>query len=303
MTEKKHIVLAKLALFISALTWGSTFVIIKNSTDSLDPNFIMAMRFTIALAILIIVNLKHLKELTASHFKRGFLMGITLWGSYGFQTVALALDATPGKCAFLISVYCVIVPFLYWLVSKKRPDKFHIIAAVLCVLGIGLVSYNGGLAMNIGDALTLLSGLSCAVNIVLISIMCKGEGGLLLTMLQIGYVALFSWLVVIFTGGFPQGFDAPAMLGTAYLGVCATAMCIAFQTYGLKHTNPTSASIIFSLEAVFGVIFSIIFYHEKVTLRMGIGFAVIFFAVILSETKLSFLIKPKNKKFATEEQI
>ena len=67
-----------------------------------------------------------------------------------------------------------------------------------------------------------------------------------------------------------------------------------FQSIGLKNTSASSASIILSLESVFGVIFSILIYHEQITLKLGIGFLLIFIAVIISETKLSFLFKKKD---------
>ena len=61
-----------------------------------------------------------------------------LFLAYYTQTVGIT-DTTPGKNAFLTAVYCVLVPFLFWAVDKARPDKFNIIAAVLCIAGIGLV--------------------------------------------------------------------------------------------------------------------------------------------------------------------
>ena len=55
------------------------------------------------------------------------------------------------------------------------------------------------------------------------------------------------------------------------------------QTYGLKYAEPAIGGMILSLESVFGVIFSIIIYHEKITFRMVVGFVVIFVAILLSQ--------------------
>ena len=41
--------------------------------------------------------------------------------------------------------------------------------------------------------------------------------------------------------------------------------------------------MLLSLESVFGVVFSIILYHEHITSRMLVGFAVIFMAIVLSQ--------------------
>ena len=58
--------------------------------------------------------------------------------------------------------------------------------------------------------------------------------------------------------------------------------------------SSSAASIILTLEAVVGALFSVAFYGEVLTLQVLIGFVVIFVAVFLSETKLSFLKKDKK---------
>jgi drug/metabolite transporter (DMT)-like permease len=70
-------------------------------------------------------------------------------------------------------------------------------------------------------------------------------------------------------------------------------LCFTLQNVGLKYVQSSLASLFLSFESVFGVLFSTIFLHEKVTLKMGIGCALIFLAVVLAETKFEFL-KPKK---------
>lgn len=54
--------------------------------------------------------------------------------------------------------------------------------------------------------------------------------------------------------------------------------------------------MILSLESVFGVISSVLFYGDLVTLPMAVGFACIFVAVVCSETKFSFLTAGRQKE-------
>ena len=79
-----------------------------------------------------------------------------------------------------------------------------------------------------------------------------------------------------------------------YMAFCCTALCFFFQTKGQQYTPPMTAAIVLTLESVFGVILSAIFYGEEFTTQMIIGFVLIFFAVILAETKFSFLRKKKE---------
>ena len=58
------------------------------------------------------------------------------------------------------------------------------------------------------------------------------------------------------------------------------------QSIGQKYTPASQAALILSLEGVFGVIFSVVFYSEKMTPRLVAGFALIFVSVLISETKL-----------------
>ena len=137
--------------------------------------------------------------------------------------------------------------------------------------------------MLTGDVLTVLSGIPCAVNIVISSIVCQNKNPLLLTTIELGVVAGLAWICVIFTNAFPREFPLNTVGGIVYLGLVATALCLFLQSYGLKYADASIGGMILSLESVFGVIFSIIIYHEKVTFRMLVGFAVIFTAILLSQ--------------------
>lgn len=293
MKDKTYL-MSKIALFMTAIIWGSTFVIVKGATDFMPSNYIIAVRFTVGSIALAIVFRKRFKLINREYIIGGLITGISLWISFILQVVGLALDTTPGKSAFLTSIYCVVVPFLYWIVFRDRPDKFNFIAAFICIIGIGMVSLNEKLTISIGDILTLIGGVLAAVNMVAVAYYCKDKDEYILTFLQIFVVAVISWIVTIITGAYPTVYSKDAFLGIVYLGVFATAVCLAFQSIGFKYTSASSASIILSLESVFGVIFSILIYHEQITLKLGIGFLLIFIAVIISETKLSFLFKKKD---------
>ncbi len=209
------------------------------------------------------------------------------------QTFGLALT-TPSKNAFLTAVYCVIVPFLTWAVVKVRPDRYNIAAAVLCVTGVGLVSLNDQLTINAGDLLTLVCALFYASHIVAVAKVSPGKDISLLTVFQFAFAALFAWIGGLLTEEFPASAlsDPAVLLPLAYLCIMATTVALLFQNVGQVWSDPASASVILSLESVFGVLFSVIFYGDPVTGRLLAGFALIFVAVVCSETKFSFLRRP-----------
>lgn len=290
-------VLARFAsplIVLATIIWGSSFVVMKNSVDVLPTFWLLAIRFSFSALVLAVLFWKKWKLLDRQYLIRGTVMGFFLFLAYLFQTFGL-VHTTPGKNAFFTAVYCVIVPFLYWLVVKKRPDRFNMIAALLCVVGIGLVSITGesASAFNIGDVLTLIGGFFFAAHIVAVDKCAEGRDIFLLTTLQFASFAVFSWLgVLVARPALGEGiFTGSLVFGLAYLVVFASCGGLLFQNIGQKYTAPATAAVLLSLEAPFGVLFSALLTNEQFTPLMLLGFALIFVAVVCSETKFSFLRK------------
>lgn len=297
---KENSVLAKLAtplIILATIIWGSSFVVMKNSVDVLPSFLLLAIRFTFAALVLAIVFIKRWKVMDRHYLVGGTVMGFCLFVAYAFQTFGLA-QTTPGKNAFLTAVYCVIVPFLYWIVARRRPDRFNVIAALLCVVGIGLVSVTGknASAFNMGDVLTLIGGFFFAAHIVAVAKFSEGRDIFILTTLQFASFAVFSWIGTLVTQSTVplEVFQPDLIFGLAYLVIFASAGALLFQNIGQKYTAPSTAAVLLSLEAPFGVLFSIALAGEQPTALMLVGFALIFVGVVCSETKFSFLRRKKS---------
>jgi len=274
---------AILILFLTAAIWGSSFVFQKYAVEQLPAAFIVAGRFTIAGILLMGITAKKWKMIDRGCLWGGFLAGATLALGQVLQTVAMGLGTSPGKSAFLTAAYVVMVPFLSWFFQKERPKKNHLLSAVICLAGIGLISLNGGGGLMLGDGVTLICSVVYALNIIAIAMYSKGRDPIVFTMIQIVTAAVCGWISVPFTGGMPETISMEAAASILYLALFCTALCLSLQTIGLKYVNATVATVILSLESVFGVLFSILLYHEEVTARTGIGFAVVFIAVLISQ--------------------
>ncbi|WP_028043892.1 DMT family transporter [Candidatus Stoquefichus massiliensis] len=279
-----------LLLLTAAMIWGSSFIVMKSAVDFLTPAVLLLVRFTLAAIFLSILFLKKIKTFPKQKIIGGLLTGCCLFGAYYVQTWGLNFT-TPGKNAFLTAVYCAIVPFLVWLFYHKRPDVYNFIAAFICVLGIGCVSIDGNLTVNIGDFLTLCGGFLYAIHILMIKKFSEGVDGGAFTAYQFvggaivaGIFAFIGEDITLVTQ-----IDSSIFLQIFYLAFFATAVTMVCQTIGQKYTSECNASLILSLESVFGVAFSVLFYGEVLTLKVVLGFVLIFIAIIISETKLSFL--------------
>lgn len=274
-------------LLLTAAIWGSSFVFQKYAVEQLSASFIVAGRFSVAGILLVLITMKKWKNIDRGCLWGGILSGLTLAVAQVLQTAAMGLGTSPGKSAFLTGAYCVMVPFLSWLIQKERPKKNHLLSAVICLIGIGLISLNGSGGLTLGDGVTLVCSVIFALNIIVISMYSQGRDPVLFTMIQICTAAVGGWISTIFMGGIPERISPEAAASILYLALFCTALCLSLQTIGLKSTNATVATVLLSLESVFGVLFSVLLYHEKVTARMGIGFAVVFAAVLLSQIDFS----------------
>ena len=292
--------LAKPMLILAPVIWGSSFVVMKHSLDSFTPFYLLAFRFTAAAVLLGLVCWKSWRAMDRSYLKSGLIIGTFLFLAYAFQTFGLD-RTTSGKNAFLTAVYCVIVPFLYWLIARRRPDKWNILAAFICIAGIGMVALttkgSGGLAVNLGDMLTLAGGFFFAAHIVAVNKFAEGRDIFLITVLQFAVFAAWSWIgALAFREPFPAGLSGGAVFAMVYLVVFSSCGALLFQNIGQKYTAPATAAVLLSLEAPFGVLCSILVGEENLNAVMVLGFALIFLAVVCSETKFEFLRKKTLEK-------
>ncbi len=285
-------ILSKVALFAAALIWGSSFIMVKDTVNELPPNLLLAVRFTIGCLILALVFIKKLKQINLEYLWKGGIIGLMLFLAYSLQTIGMT-DTTPGKNAFLTAIYCVLVPFLFWFFTRKRPDIYNFGAAFLCIIGIGLVSLTQAFTIGFGDTFTLLGGVFFALHLVAVSIFGSDKDPVIITILQFFYAAIFSWITTLCFETMPAYVSTESVWSIAYLSVFCTAGALLLQNIGQKHTSASASAIILSLESVFGVLFSVFLGYEDLTFKLVCGFSLIFVAVIVSETKLSFLKKKK----------
>lgn len=282
--------LGRLGLLFAAFLWGVSFVLMKNILSSIPPLYILAIRFCGATLILLPACAGKLKKIDKIYLRGGVLMGAALLLSYLFQTYGLRLT-TPGKNAFLTSVYCVIVPFLYWIYLKKRPDRYNAAAAIICLAGMGLISLDSDFHIGAGDALTITCGFFFAFHIVVTAKFVNGRDPIILALLQFASAGLLSLLAAVIVEPFPSLPSVSDIWSIFFLTVVSTAGCLLMQVFGQKYTPPSQAAVIMTLESVFGALSSVIVFHEILTFRLIMGFTLTFTAVIISETKLEFIRK------------
>ena len=297
-------ILSRLALLVTAVVWGSSLVVVSSIKEAFQPNMVLAIRFSIASVLLALIFIPRFKHFDKSYLLNGLIIGFFLFIAYSSQTIGVTTaGGDPGRSGFISASYCVIVPFLAWIILRERPDLYNISAAILCVTGLFFVFYkdlvaSSNVALSKGDLYALLSGLLFAAHIVSVAKFGKGKDPILITIMQFLVAAIIATCVTFaLEDNSKIVLDKASMIGIAYLAIMCTAVALLFQTIGQAHTPSSTAAIILGLESIFSIVFAVIFAGEKLTVFSVVGFVFIFLAIIVSETKLTFLKKKSPVKY------
>jgi len=293
--------LGKLALYGAALIWGTSFFLVKRQMDVFPPISLLAIRYTIATLLLVLIFWKKVLSSTREDIWRSVVLGVILAAASLLQALGIT-GTTPGKNAFLTAIYCVLVPFLFWAVKRRRPEGKSFLAAFLCLIGIGLISLTQQLTVGWGDSLTLIGGLLYAVHMVGIATLGRKVDPVRAIVFQFAVSALIFWAVDLAIPAKPLNVQPADWLVVLYLSVFPTAIGFLLQLIGQKYAPPAGASLILSLESVFGVLFSVLFYGEVVPPRVFVGFVVVFAAIFLSESELKWPLRRRVAAPIEEKQ-
>jgi len=287
--------MGELALTITAIIWGSGFVASAIALEHFTPYQILAGRFLVGAVILVIIFHKRLKVINKSTIIKGAILGIFLYLAFALQTVGLQFT-TPSKNAFLTAVNVVIVPFIGFLLYKRKMDFYELTGAVLAMVGVGVLSLKLSSDINIGDLLTLGCAVGFAFHIFYTAKYVKDSDPILLTLIQMMTAAVIGFIVVFFKGETFHAVEMGGMLSLLYLGIFSTTVAFLLQTVAQKMISETKAAIILSTESFWGMVFSVAILNEVMTIKMVIGAILILGAIIISETKLPFFKRNKLKE-------
>jgi len=286
MKSKNKALLADFGMLAAALVWGAAFVVVKNSLANISPHWLLAYRFAIGAAAMVLCFFPRLKKLDLRTAAAGIFAGIFVYLGFLAQTVGVQYT-TASKNAILTATYVVFTPFVYWVIRRKKPRLAHLFSALLCFSGVVLLMYRPNLGLtelNKGDLYTILCGFFYAIQIAYLGIASKKHDAILLAVMQIVTCCVLSVAVAFSLDTLPSSLPPRETLySMLYLGLCSTFFAYLMQTVGQKYTLPSHASIILSLECLFGCVFSVIAFKDVFTPIMWVGAALTFSAVVISE--------------------
>ena len=282
--NRKKELLACLGLIFVTINWGLSFVFIKSSLDVMPPLYMLGIRFTIGGLILGIIFIRRVISAGKSMMIHGIIIGVMLFAAEVFQTYGCKYT-TAGKNAFLTTIYVILVPFLHFLFNRVKPRMRYVVAAIVGFTGIGLISLTEKFSIEIGDSLTLVSGVLYAVQIVIIARYAAKDDTLVLAVWEFIVTGVLSLIAApAASGPMTAAMFTEGTIGSLiFLIIFPTIFGYGLQTVCQKYAPPAPASLIMGMEAVFGAIASYIFLGEIMTPRMITGCVLMVLAMVMVE--------------------
>lgn len=292
--------LATAALVYCAAIWGSTFFVVKDAVQSLDPQLLVGYRFTLAAALLLPLVawrvLSRSKGRAVSFpgteatgipvrplgWRAGLTLGIVLWALYATQTAGLVWT-TAANSGFITGLFIVFVPFLGWLMFRSRPSVLQVAAVGIALAGLSLLT--GGLAeLNAGDALTLVAALTYAWHVLLTDrYVGRGHDAYVLCFVQLLLTGLLGLAGAWLLGARPEPLDPGVLRQVLFLTLFPTLSAFLLQLWAQRIVPPVKVALLLLLEPVFGAAFAWTLGGEQFVWLRAIGGLVILAAMLLAE--------------------
>ena len=270
-------------LLITAI-WGTTFPLLRVTLHSVNPFDIIALRFTIAGAVLALIYRRRLFRMGATGVLDSVRTGLFMVAGYLTQAIGLTTTSTP-RSAFLTGTAVVFVPLLSFIVLRSGVGVGEAAGVLLAFLGLGFFYSDAGLGFRAGDIWTLAGAVAFAAQVVYTNVAARRSDPFAVSALQAVVAAAVGWIFV----GAHGGISVPARSipwGTIlYLSLIATAFILVLQTWALGKTKPVRAGVIYSLEPVFASMFAMSFFGEGMSSREVLGSAAILVGVLVAEIK------------------
>jgi len=290
MVAMKMKVKADLALMGCSLIWGATFVVAKGVLDHASVFVFLAVRFTLAAALMALLRPQALRRIERAEVFAGMRLAFFMFGGYAFQTTGLQYT-TATNSGFVTGASVVLVPVLLVAFWGRRLTEWMYAGAGVALVGLYFLTVpaTGLRDLNYGDVLTVVGAGLYAVHIILVGDYIQEHSVSALSLIQVAGCAAMAWLMTGTTAAIHWQVvrfawtDWRLLLGVLVCAVFATAVAFTVQLWAQQHTTASHAAILFALEPVFAVITSYLVLHERLGGRGILGACMVIVGIVIAE--------------------
>lgn len=291
---------ASIMLFFTSIIWGLAFVAQAQGMEYIGPFTFTAVRSLVAIIFLYLTYLffnKTSKSYREQKFdmkktiRGGVLCGLVFTFGINFQQFGL-IYTTAGKASFLTALYIVFLPII-GLFSGKRINRKLLLCIVLAMLGTYLMSIKGSLSMNRGDFITIMGAIVFAIHILMLAEFSVDTNAVLVSLFQFAVCGIISFIAALVFEEINISAILKSYITILYVGILSSGVGFTIQLMALKELDPVIASMISSLESVFGAIFGWLILSQRMSEREIIGAVIIFIATLIAQLPIESYLKKK----------
>jgi drug/metabolite transporter (DMT)-like permease len=277
--------LAELILITVTVFWGGTFPLVKDAIQETPVMAFLWVRFALAALILFVwAGPFRILGLGRAGWLRGLGLGGLLFCSYAFQTFGLA-HTSSANTAFVTGLNVVWVPLLAGRLLGKPAAPGARVGVGCALCGLFMLTYQEPWRLNSGDALVMICSVFVALHILGLDAWTRGRDGRALAFVQIGTMAALAWAgsALFEPVTWPQQWTPRLFWALIICSVFATVYAFWAMTVFQKMTTPTRAALIYTLEPVFGALFSVWYAGERLSMIAWFGGACIVLGMVVAE--------------------
>jgi drug/metabolite transporter (DMT)-like permease len=279
-------------LLITAAIWGFAFVAQRVGMDYVGPFTFNAARFILgSLSLLPLLFISRDQRASAENMMTrpgwkpvvfgGLSAGFLLFMGMSLQQVGLVYT-TAGKAGFITSLYVVLVPILA-LFFKQSTNPGTWIGAVLAAIGLYFLSVTERFTIEFGDLLEFFCAFFWAGQVLMIGWLSPRIQSVKLAFAQFVVCAVLSLLVAVVFEDISWDALVQATWPILYGGILSSGVAFTFQVMAQRHTHPSHASIIMSLEAVFAAFGGWLLLNEILSVRGLLGCGLMLGGMLISQ--------------------
>lgn len=272
-------------LLITAVIWGFSFVAQSVGVDSLTPSMFNGIRTLLGALVLVPFAISSAKKtFSDSHIKKntllgGVICGVLLCVASTVQTYGLIYSGT-GKAGFITALYIVFVPICYLFTGNRLNIKI-VVSVITATFGMYLLCGGGEFSFGIGEVYLLVSSVCFTFHILVIDRFSPKADGVVMSCIQFAVSGTINIIyMLVFENPVLSDITA-AYLPILYSGVMSCGIAYTLQIVGQKYADPTSASLLMSLESVFAAVGGWLLLDERMSVKEIFGCLIMFAAIVL----------------------
>ncbi len=275
----------------AASIWGGMYVVSDVVLTVIPPFTLLSLRILLGLLALWPIFRRAGGSLPAPRVMRElFIVGFVGLGlSLGAQFLGTDLS-TAVNGALVTSASPAFVVLFAALLLKEKLNPRRAIALLMASAGLIVIldpaRANFGEETFLGDVFLAIAALTWGLYSVLVrrvSIRYRLHTLTITVLGLLGGLALSLPASIVELSSKPIGpLDAGTLLGVAYLGIVSTALALLLWNRAFALAPATIASLFFFAQPVSGALLAAIFLGQTLTMRLGIGGALIGAGVLLS---------------------